>query len=560
MRKLTIATLGILAAAAATSQDAATSPEKTAPFPTFSERVEVRVLDLDVEVTDSKGQSVPDLKREDFTVKIGGKAFPVDYFSRVEQGTIHAPDLATASPDQVLAAYKKGEESFLPRNFLIYVDLGFLPPGLRNRSLEALRDLVTRLGPEDAARVVVFDRSVKVLADWTSSKESILAALSQIERQGVGMSRLRAEQQTVSLIDSSPRRRGGRIPLVQQYAQEVGSEIQTMLASMKQELVTLTPLRGKKAFLFITGGFESQPGYVMAQYASGGIGPSPISSISLRDVSDDLNAVIRRANGNEITFYTVDASGLTPEGEGAAGADSLGSRQGASFDPFGTRPAVSFIARQDRQSGLQLLARDTGGLALLNTNDFGKGLSRVYSDVSTYYSLGVKLSGLATTKYEEVRVEVSRPGTTVRARRGFEARPEVDVIRDRAMATMGTDLSYGGIPVQLQTKPATEGKKYPVVPITVLVPASALTFVPEGDKATARAEYYIGSIDDKGRMSDVSRQESSFQMPVGQEKTSAMLRFDAQLETRKGNVRLVVNVRDAVSGKMGTARASLRVE
>ena len=41
---------------------------------------------------------------------------------------------------------------------------------------------------------------------------------------------------------------------------------------------------------------------------------------------------------------------------------------------------------------------------------------------------------------------------------------------------------------------------------------------------------------------------------------AAMLRFDARLQVRKGNVRIVVNVRDAATGKMGTARRSLRVE
>ena len=120
---LRIASLLLLGAATALAQQA------TAPAPTFSERVEVRVLDLDVDVTDSKGQPVTDLTREDFTVKIAGKPVPIDYFSRVDQGTIHAPDLASASPDQVLTAYKKGEDAYLPRNFLIYVDLGFLPPG-----------------------------------------------------------------------------------------------------------------------------------------------------------------------------------------------------------------------------------------------------------------------------------------------------------------------------------------------------------------------------------------------------------------------------------------------
>jgi len=121
----------LLATAVALGQEAAPAPQ----VPVFSERVEVRVLDLDVDVTDSKGQPVTDLKREDFTVKIGGKAMTIDYFARVADGTIHSPDLATASPDQVLAAYTKGGEATVPRNFLIYIDLGFISPGIRNRSI-----------------------------------------------------------------------------------------------------------------------------------------------------------------------------------------------------------------------------------------------------------------------------------------------------------------------------------------------------------------------------------------------------------------------------------------
>src|SRR5262249_25331175 len=160
-------------------------------------------LNLDVDVTDSKGDPVNDLKKEDFTVKIGKATAPIDYFTRVDQGAIHAPDLSTANPDQVLEAYRQGDEAFVPRNFLIYVDLGFLSPGVRNRSLEALRDLVTKLGPRDAVRVVVFDRSERVLTDWTTSKETAMASLSSIEKQGVGMSRLNAQRDAIMQIDSS---------------------------------------------------------------------------------------------------------------------------------------------------------------------------------------------------------------------------------------------------------------------------------------------------------------------------------------------------------------------
>lgn len=92
-------------------------PQQTAP--SFREEVEVRVMDLDVVVTDKAGRPVSDLKREDFMVRLGGKVVPIDYFARVDAGAIHAPDLATASPDQVLAVYRQGEQAYVPRHFLI---------------------------------------------------------------------------------------------------------------------------------------------------------------------------------------------------------------------------------------------------------------------------------------------------------------------------------------------------------------------------------------------------------------------------------------------------------
>ncbi len=79
-------------------------------MPSFSESVEVRVLNLDVDVTDSKGIPITDLKREDFTLKIGGKPVPIDYFSTVSDGTIHAPDLSSAPPEQVLDIYRRARE------------------------------------------------------------------------------------------------------------------------------------------------------------------------------------------------------------------------------------------------------------------------------------------------------------------------------------------------------------------------------------------------------------------------------------------------------------------
>ena len=131
--------------------------------------------DLDVDVTDSKGKPVtgPQARGLHASRSAERRADRL-LLAASTRGRIHAPgSRRRRRPEQILAAYKKGEEAYVPRNFLIYVDLGYLPPGLRNRSLNAIRDLVTRLGPNDAMRVVVFNRSPKVLVDWTTSKETV---------------------------------------------------------------------------------------------------------------------------------------------------------------------------------------------------------------------------------------------------------------------------------------------------------------------------------------------------------------------------------------------------
>ncbi|MGH9315488.1 MAG: VWA domain-containing protein [Thermoanaerobaculia bacterium] len=534
--------VGILATAFA-----AFAAAQTQTAPTFREAVEVHVMDLDVVVTDSRGQPVPNLTREDFTVKVDGRPVPIDYFTRVEEGAIHSPDLGTASPERVLAEYRKGEEAYVPRHFLIYTDSGHLSPGLRKRAIEALRDFVTRLGPSDSARLVLFDRRPKNLTEWTTSKEALLAGLSGMEK-GVGMSRLTSEMFTLQQIDST-RSSSSRASLARMYAEQEAVEVQTMLRDMNSELATLTAVPGKKAFLFVSGGFETQPGQAMLQYAAGAFNaPSMLQSFSLQSMAPEVEAVVRRANASDITFFTVDARGLSAAGTSAS-----------NDDPLASRLSVGFFARQDSQTGLLTLARDTGGLSLVNTNDLEKGFTRVYQDSSTYYSIGVNLSKLPGNLYREVGVDVSRPGLTVRARRGFAPRSASDQGRDVAQAALRTNVEYHAIPVSLRVAPATKAKKYYDLPIAATVPASALTFLPDGDKSRAVVEIYVGAIDDRGYMSEISREERAFTLPRDAP-ADTVLPYKATLQTRKGNIRVVINFRDKETGRMGTAKADVRVE
>ena len=537
MRTKALALVMSLAAAGAAAQ------QKDAP--TFRESVEVRVMDLDVVVTDAKGQPARDLNREDFRVLVDGKPVSIDYFTRVEAGTIHAPDLADASPDRVLAEYQKGSDAYVPRHFLIYVDTGHLSPGLRNRALEALRDFVTRLGPSDSARLVVFDRGAKVLTEWTRSKEDLLDGLSLLEKK-VGMSRLITEIQTLRDIDAAGRTGSWRASMARNYADQEWQEVEKLLKDLNGQVTTLLPLSGKKMILFVSGGFEFQPGYAMMTYAAGNARGAAL--IDNRDMSAELEAVTRRANALDVTIDTLDARGLMGDGVSAGNDDPLSSRGG-----------LAFFARQDTQVGLVTLARETGGVSLLNSNDMRKGLTRVYEESSTYYSLGVNLSNLGGAGHRKVSVEVTRPGLTARSRRGYAVLPPEELAKIGTRAALLTNVAYTSVPVQLKVGLPTKGKKFYDVPLTVVVPASALTFLPEGDKAKASAEIYVGAIDDSGATSDISREATTFIL-AADASPATRLEHTLTLQGKKGNYRFVVNVRDGATGRLGTAKADVRVE
>ncbi len=365
---------------------------------------------------------------------------------------------------------------------------------------------------------------------------------------GVGMSRLMTEQQTLRDIDST-RSVQTRITFARNYAQQERVEVRQMLSDMGSEVTTLTALPGKKVFLFVSGGFESQPGFAMTQYAGGRFGTS-LQVFDTRDLSQEVDALVKRANASDVTFYTVDARGLVAEGTTAS-----------NDDPLASRPGIAFFARTDSQAGMQLLAKETGGLALLNSNDLNRGLGRVYEDTSTYYSIGINLSKLASTStgYRAVRVEVSRPGMTVRARRGFAGRSGEERARDVTQAALRTNVEYRAIPVTLRLAAAKKEKKYYSLPISITVPASSLTLIPQADGSQAKADLYIGVIDDSGNMSDVGREEATFNVPKNAA-ADAPLNAIVTLQTRKGNHRIVVNVQDKTSGRMGTAKADVRVE
>jgi VWFA-related protein len=113
-----------------------------------------------------------------------------------------------------------------------------------------------------------------------------------------------------------------------------------------------------------------------------------------------MRDALRAANRNNVAIYPV-SIGLST-GLGLEGLKSMG--------------------------GVRALAEDTGGEAIVNTNNFSPAFERLVRDNSTYYLLGYEPRvEHRDGKFHALTVRVkNRPELTVRARRGYFA-PEADV-------------------------------------------------------------------------------------------------------------------------------------
>ncbi|HEY7289351.1 MAG TPA: VWA domain-containing protein [Vicinamibacterales bacterium] len=117
------------------------------------------------------------------------------------------------------------------------------------------------------------------------------------------------------------------------------------------------------------------------------------------DMSDLLD-ITTAANRMNVAIYPVDPRGLTVGGS-----------------RMGMGPA--FLISPEEV--LRQFALDTGGDAIVQTNDFKGALARIVRDSSAYYLLAYESPHPDDGKFHKITVHVKRPRLTVKARSGYLA-------------------------------------------------------------------------------------------------------------------------------------------
>jgi len=537
------------AAPAATAGAPAAGSQPVGPL--FGETIEVRVVNVEAVVTDKKGNRVPDLKPEDFRLKVDGKPIKIDFFNEVRGGQAIAPEPGSKPTIPGLPDLAPG--SAVGTSYLVFVDDYFSVGPRRDEVLRSLKDNLARLGPEDRMALVAFDgKHLHLLSSWSSSSRQLGRAIEQeIGTTPHGLERVaelrnfRATQPPRSFVDPARPFRNGfantQLSIEERaYVAELGGQLQRAVSAATGTLRGFASPPGRKVMLLLVGGWPFSP----AEYAVNDIN-RPILEHDVPNGEAILRPLVETANRLGYTLYPVDVPGLETNAVNAA-ADAP------------RQPSNTFGLREQEHEGtLTYLAKETGGRPLLNSLRIAS-LEHVEADTRSYYWLGFTPSWEGNDKRHTIQLEVLRPGLGVRTRDSFldrSRKAEVSMMVESAMM-FGNAPGSPTMPVQLG-KPVRKGRHEMEVPFTLEIPTSAFTSVPLNGKYASEVELRVAAQDEHGDRSDipvVPLQLTSDKQPG----ENRFVRFQNKVTLRRTSQHLMFAVFDPLSNRITTAEADVK--
>ena len=279
--------------AAALEPDQAPTVAET-PTGFFTEVVDVRVIEIEVVVTDRSGVPVGGLGPEAFRLEVDGKPMPIANFY-AESGGLPRPSVAPLE--------RRSEPSFTPaeavetnparRSYMVIViDHTRLRANNRERAFDALRQALTRLGDEDLVAVVgVTGSSLVFYSDFLYDRQAIRQILDDASRVAPPSGINAAERRLIFgelarglsggyLARISPADEQALQARIQAYAADEYARSLSSLRQIEHVVSTLAGVPGRKTVLYVGEGIPTRPGegmFVEWRNRFGGGSPTPSS-------------------------------------------------------------------------------------------------------------------------------------------------------------------------------------------------------------------------------------------------------------------------------------------
>ena len=398
--------LAVLLAAGTVSAQQPQAPAQPGSQATF--RVAIDYVSTDVIARNNQDQFVADLTKGDFEVYEDGVKQEITTVTLVHGGRVHnlaAPPAPVAQEGLILPVSRPRNDT-AGRIFLIIVD----DLHLDFRNTGRIRDLFKRIAKtlvhEGDMFSIVSTGPSSLAIDPTYDRKVLDEAIKKITGNGLKPS---------DIIQGAE---GADGPSEVRYRAHVAfSTAYDMLSQMERIA------NRRKAVVWVSNGYDFNP------FAESRLGEDPVfggrfgqsreegreqqrNSLSQNQFADadlvrELAEVTRAANRANATLYTIDPRGLV------AGTDL-----DEQLDPVEFGEHV-----RKTQDSLRVLAEQTGGIAVVNQNNFDKALKRIDAETSDYYILGYSSTNPDPLKRtRKIEVKVSRPNVSVWSRTSYSLR------------------------------------------------------------------------------------------------------------------------------------------
>ncbi len=545
------------------------------PESIFGEQIEVRVVNLEVVVTDRQGNRVSGLTADDFSLKVDGDNLPIDFFSEIAEGqrletvaTLESQPQAKTSLNPTGAA--PGES--IGTSYLVFIDNFFAPRARdRNQVLEGIAEEIPRLGPRDKMAVVSFNgRKLNMLSPWTNSGSQLTHAFATARGEGASGLRTSAEIRNLdnttafdsassesiqgpagaaelqgrnSFSASSPDSRANAT------AQRLEGYLQRVTLGVTATMRSFSQVEGRKVMLVLSGGWPPS----VCDYLLGPRDPISNSGECVERGPKILRPIYEIANLLGYTLYPIDVPTNRMDVDASEGDQIALSRNGPGIGGSSTQPVSTNFRESELHTTLRTLANETGGVALINETRRAS-LDTVIEDTRSYYWLGFMPEWRGDDKNRKIKLEVNRPGLKVRYREGFRDLSRAEEVDFMVESTLlfGPLPGTGRLGIRMGEVPS-RGRKV-TVPLSVVIPMDSISMLPLQGRYVAELELRIAALDEYGDRSEIAA------VPVRLEGDAEPVKgahavYDLQIKIKRQPQDLVVSLYDPISDHMLVAKS-----
>jgi VWFA-related protein len=506
---------------------------------------------VNVSVTDRNGKPVENLTKDDFEVYEDGKLQTLRACEFERLGTAPLPAMnpatqfaqrqpAPAARQTPKTPASEALSKFQDRRLIVMLfDFSSMDIGEQIRARDAaLKFLSTQMSASDLVSIMVFGSELKTVQEFTSDRDQLT---SVIHRFHVGEA-----SDLAATADTGPDAQDQSGMFTPDDTEFNIFNTDRKLAALQQAAQTLSQYPEKKALVYLSSGV-------------------PKTGV---DNQSQLEATVNAAVRANVAFFPIDARGLVaqaPAGDatqtGAPGNSMhSGSAQRSQKDAF-----------QDTQETLYTLAADTGGKALLDSNDLGAGFRQVQEQINSYYILAYESTNQAEDgKYRRIQVKLAPRLANLKAkldyRKGYFAPASFARMHESDKETQLQQALQSGnpitdLPLAVEVDYFRLEKAKYFVPITVRMPGSALSFAEKGSKRATALDFIAKVRDARGRVADSVRDTIPLKISetTAAELARKQIQYDTGLTLPPGKYSLRFVARENGEGKVGTFESSFTV-